>query len=112
MKTVKRTGIALAIALTFPLALPAATAAQPSLTNSKAATMTEKHGQFIAVGKVVQVTFGDFAFKLDFTDDKTMTFTGIGEASQGIPIRCSTPQWRFGRRFTWFIGTNRSPATT
>lgn len=44
MKTVKRTGIALAIALTFPLALPAAMAAQPSLTNSKAATMTEKHG--------------------------------------------------------------------
>ncbi|MGP2961464.1 MoaF-related domain-containing protein [Serratia ureilytica] len=84
MKTVKRTGIALAIALTFPLALPATTAAQTSLTNSKAATMTEKHGQFIAVGKVVQVTFGDFAFKLDFTDDKTMTFTGIGEASQGI----------------------------
>ena len=75
MKTVKRTGIALAIALTFPLALPAATAAQPSQTNSKAATMTEKHGQFIAVGKVVQVTFGDFAFKLDFTDDKTITDT-------------------------------------
>jgi hypothetical protein len=32
----------------------------------------------------VQVTFGDFAFKLDFTDDKTMTFTGVGAASQGV----------------------------
>ena len=53
MKTVKRTGIALAIALTFPSHYRRYGGA-PSLTNSKAATMTEKHGQFIAVGKVVR----------------------------------------------------------
>lgn len=51
MKTVKRTGIALAIALTFPTALPAATAAQTSLTNSKAATMTENTGSLLRLVK-------------------------------------------------------------
>lgn len=40
------------------------------------------HG-FIGEGKVVRVTFGDFAFDLDFIDDKTMIFTGVGSASQG-----------------------------
>ncbi|PVD45798.1 hypothetical protein C5188_07680 [Serratia liquefaciens] len=51
---------------------------------NKDVTAQQTQPSFIAAGKVVQVTFGDFAFKLDFTDDNTMTFTGVGAASQGV----------------------------
>ncbi|CAI0803513.1 MoaF-related domain-containing protein [Serratia entomophila] len=84
MRKLRRAGIALAISLASILIFPAAMAAENNQATNKAATMKENSAQFIAVGKIVQVTFGDFAFKLDFTDDKTMTFTGIGEASQGV----------------------------
>ncbi|NIG98215.1 MAG: hypothetical protein G5701_03070 [Serratia symbiotica] len=39
------------------------------------------NAQFIALGKVVQVNVGDIEYKLDFPDNKTMTFTGIGADS-------------------------------
>ena len=50
MKTVKRTGIALAIALTFPWHCLPLRRRKP-LTNSKAATMTENTGSLLRLVK-------------------------------------------------------------
>ncbi|USS96788.1 hypothetical protein M5J15_08385 [Serratia symbiotica] len=45
-------------------------------------TIQADNSQFIALGKVVQVNVSDIEYKLDFPDNKTMTFTGIGADSQ------------------------------
>lgn len=83
MGKLTRVGMATLISLGMTMILPTAMAENINMPNKETAAQ-RIHSQFIAVGKTVQVTFGDFAFKLDFTDDKTMTFTGIGAASQGV----------------------------
>ncbi|MGO4744904.1 MoaF-related domain-containing protein [Serratia quinivorans] len=83
MSQLTRVGKVGLISLGMTMILPAAMAENVTISN-KEAVPQRNNSQFIAVGKVVQVTFGDFAFKLDFIDDKTMTFIGIGEASQGV----------------------------
>ena len=82
MKRLKQNGMALAVLMASSLFIPGSIAATqaPQNNNSEAA----KPHRYIGEGKIVQVTFGDFAFRLDFTDSQTMTFTGNGPASEGI----------------------------
>jgi hypothetical protein len=83
MRKLRMAGIAAVISLGLTMILPVAMAGNIT-TSNKDARVQKNNSNFIAVGKIVQVTFGEFAFTLDFTDDKTMTFTGIGAASQGV----------------------------
>ena len=83
MGKLARVGMTTLISLGMTMILPTAMAENINMPN-KDVTAQQTQPSFIAAGKVVQVTFGDFAFKLDFTDDKTMTFTGVGAASQGV----------------------------
>ncbi|CAI1624975.1 Uncharacterised protein [Serratia proteamaculans] len=83
MSQLRQAGIAIVISWGMTLVLPSAMAGNNNATNQEA-TVQRHNSQFIAAGKIVQVTFGEFAFKLDFTDDKTMTFTGIGASTQGV----------------------------
>lgn len=78
MRKSKRMGIGLAVALIATPMLPATMAAENIPEN----TIQADSSQFIALGKVVQVNVGDIEYKLDFPDNKTMTFTGIGADSQ------------------------------
>ncbi|CDG47592.1 hypothetical protein [Serratia symbiotica] len=78
MRKSKRMGIGLAVALIATPMLPATMAAENIPEN----TIQADNSQFIALGKVVQVNVGDIEYKLDFPDNKTMTFTGIGADSQ------------------------------
>lgn len=81
MKRLKQNGMALAVLMASSLFISSGIAAPDAPPNN---TQTAKSHRYIAEGKIVQVTFGDFAFRLDFTDSQTMTFTGNGPASQGI----------------------------
>lgn len=45
-------------------------------------TIQADDSRFITLGKVFQVNVGDIEYELDFSDNKTMTFTGIGADSQ------------------------------
>nr|WP_262504791.1 hypothetical protein [Serratia liquefaciens] len=83
MGKLARVGMTTLISLGMTMILPTAMAENINMPN-KDVTAQQTQPSFIAAGKVVQVTFGDFAFKLDFTDDKTMTFTGVGADSQGV----------------------------
>lgn len=82
MKKLKQNAAAFAVVMATTLFVPGSIAAENTSqgNNTQAAT---QH-RYIGEGKIVQVTFGDFAFRLDFTDDHTMTLTGNGPASQGI----------------------------
>lgn len=78
MKTLKHSKIVLSVLVSGMLFISVGAWAQNNTANSSLNAANQQQRPFIAAGKVVQVIFGDRAFNLDFTNDKSMTFSAIG----------------------------------
>ncbi|WP_297203313.1 MoaF N-terminal domain-containing protein [uncultured Pluralibacter sp.] len=78
MKMFKHSKIVLSAVVSGALFISAGAWAQSDTANSSPNAAQHQQRPFIGAGKVVQVTFGDRAFNLDFTSDTSMTFTTVG----------------------------------